>query len=256
MRRCLSTPVNTSTNAQAAARFFGRKPAIAACSARSEPFAARPCRSENPAVTESVLQNRLQLETPHAGLQDSYRNLVREFVERGEPLVPFTLSFPNDDFEAFLSRLAACSRGEGLPPGFVPHTTFWLVRDGVEVVGVSNLRHELTDALRREGGNIGYGIRPSARGFGLAHVLLRHTLGRARELGLAEAWLSCAKGNKASAATILANGGEFVSEELIDDRGEIMQRYRIRLDGNTDAFGGVDRAPVSANRNAGPGKGK
>src|ERR1700676_764268 len=109
-------------------------------------------------------------EEPHLRLQDSYRDLIREFPEGGEPLIPFTLTFPNDDFPAFVARLAACARGEGLPPGFVPNSTYWLVCDGA-VVGVSNLRHALTDSLRREGGNIGYGVRPSARRRGFAGEL-------------------------------------------------------------------------------------
>ena len=182
------------------------------------------------------MERRLLFESPRTELQDSYRGLVREFLDRGERLVPFTLSFPNDDFEAYLSQLAACSRGEQIPPGFVPHSTFWLVRDETEVVGVSNLRHRLTDALRRDGGSIGYGVRPSSRGFGFAHILLRHTLDRARDVGLTEAWLTCARDNKASVRTILRNGGEFISEELIADRGETVQRYRISLDGEPNAL--------------------
>lgn len=167
-------------------------------------------------------------ELPHAALADSYRGLVREFVQAGERLVPFLLEHPADDFPAFLRWLAACSRGEGLPPGFVPHTTFWLVADG-EVVAVSNLRHALTPALRHEGGNIGYGVRPSARRRGHATEILGRTLERARALGLAEAWLTCSKANLASARVILRNGGELVSEEYLPERGEIVQRYRIEL---------------------------
>src|SRR6266850_5512770 len=125
-------------------------------------------------------------------------------------------------------RLAAGARGEGLPPGFVPHTTYWLVSDGI-VVGVANLRHSLTDALRREGGNIGYGVRPSARRRGFAHELLRRTLERARDLGLSEVLLTCDKTNIASVRTILKNGGVFVSEEFLPERGEVEQRYRIGL---------------------------
>lgn len=170
----------------------------------------------------------LVFDQPHVGLQDSYRDLIREFLDAGEPLVPFPLKFPNDDFAAFLARLAACARGEDIPPGFVPHTTYWLVSDGA-VVGVSNLRHRLTDKLRREGGNIGYGVRPSARRRGFATELLRSTLERARDVGLTEAWLTCAKTNAASVRTILRNGGLFVSEELLPERGEIVQRYRIPI---------------------------
>ncbi len=164
----------------------------------------------------------------------SYRSYVREIVERGEQLVPFTLSFPMEPFGEFLQQLDACSRGEGIPLDFVPHSTYWLV-DGAEVVGVSNVRHRLTDASRREGGSIGYSIRPGRRGRGLARVLLRQTLDRAREIGLREVWLTCAKENAASVRTILANGGSLVSEEYIERRGEIVQRYRIALAGERGA---------------------
>ena len=175
------------------------------------------------------MTGRLTVQEPRAHLADSYRALVREFVERDEPLIPFTLEFPHEDFEAFLGQLAAFSRGEGLPPGFVPHTTLWLVRDDAEVLAVSNLRHRLTPRLRVEGGNIGYGVRPSARRQGHATRLLRGTLDRARAVGLDRALLTCAKGNAASVATIRRCGGVYDSEEFIPARNEVVQRYWIDL---------------------------
>ena len=174
------------------------------------------------------MEKLLRFEKPHAGLQDSYRDLIREFEEAGERLVPFPLMFPNGDFEAFLSKLAGCERGEGIPPGFVPHSTFWLVHNG-EVVAVSNLRHSLTDALRRDGGNIGYGVRPSARGKGFAKEILRRTLVPAHELGLTAVLVICKKNNVASARTILANGGVLDSEEFLPKDSETLQRYWISL---------------------------
>ncbi|MES2789202.1 MAG: GNAT family N-acetyltransferase [Planctomycetota bacterium] len=176
----------------------------------------------------------LRFEEPHAALQDSYRDLIREFRDANEPLVPFPLSFPNEDFSAFLTRLAGCAQGVGIPSGFVSHSTYWLVSDG-EVVGVSNLRHALTDALRHEGGSIGYGIRPSARGRGFAKEILRQTLIRARELGLTEVWLTCDQTNLASICTILSQGGLFISEELLEDRQDIVRRYRIVIDLNSES---------------------
>lgn len=170
----------------------------------------------------------LQFEEPHTGYRDSYRELVREFQNAGEPLVPFPLAFPNEDFSSFLARLAACARGEGLPPGFVPHSTYWLVQEG-QVLAVANLRHALTDSLRREGGHIGYGVRPTARRQGYAREVLRRTLMRAREMGLAEVLLTCAKTNLASVRTILGNGGVLDSEEFLPERDEVVRRYWIDL---------------------------
>ena len=171
----------------------------------------------------------LRLEAPSEAHAESYRALIRDFLVHGETLIPFTLEFSHQDFPAFVRHLQACARGEGLPPGFVPHSTWWLVRDGKEVVGVSNLRHQLTPKLRIEGGNIGYGVRPAARRRGYATALLRGTLERAREVGLKEALLTCAKDNAGSVATILRCGGRFDSEEFMPERKEVMQRYWIAL---------------------------
>ena len=171
----------------------------------------------------------LVVEEPNVKREGSYRSLVQEFVDRGERLIPFVLELPNDDFPGLVGRLSAFSRGESLPEGFVPHSTLWLVRDDADIVGVSNFRHKLTDNLRREGGHIGYGIRPSVRGLGYATTLLAHTLARAEEMGLAEVLLTCAKANVASVRTIIRNGGVLISEEFIPERGEIVQRYTVSL---------------------------
>lgn len=174
--------------------------------------------------------SRLTLRDPDPAFVESYRDLVREMRELGEPLVPFPLEFPSDDASEFLQRLEDCARGRDIPEGFVPHSTFWLIRDGREVVGVSNLRHSLTDRLRREGGHIGYGVRPSARGRGYATEMLRLTLERARRRGLSTVLLTCAKSNVPSARTIIRNGGILTSEEFLPERGEVVQRYRIDLE--------------------------
>jgi predicted acetyltransferase len=169
----------------------------------------------------------LALVHPSAHLRDAYRALIAEFVANGDALVPFTLAFENADFDAFLTKLADCTRGIGVPDGFVAHSTFWLVRGGTEVVGVSNIRHALTPALLREGGSIGYGIRPTARRQGLGSAILRLSLLRAEELGLSPVLVTCGKHNVASAAVIVRNGGVLESEEYLADRGEVVQRFWI-----------------------------
>jgi predicted acetyltransferase len=176
----------------------------------------------------SATQPSLQLVHPATNLRDSYRSPLAEFVDSGEALVPFTLAFDNADFPAFLSRLEDCAAGAGIPDGFVAHSTFWMVRDATEVVGVSNIRHALTPALCREGGNIGHGIRPSARRQGLGAAILHASLRRAANLGLSDLLLTCSKQNVASAKTIMRNGGVLQSEEYLADHDDIVQRYWIR----------------------------
>lgn len=173
------------------------------------------------------MSQTVELVHPSNRFGDSYRGQVAEFVATGEKRIPFTLAFEHDDFDAFLARLDACARGVDLPEGFVAHSTFWLVRDHTEVVGVSNIRHSLTAALRRQGGNIGYGIRPTARRQGLGTAILRESLIRAAELRVTRVLVTCGKPNIASAKTIVRNGGILESEEYLPERDEIVQRYWI-----------------------------
>lgn len=169
----------------------------------------------------------LILVPPTAALASSYQDLVAEFVASREKLVPFVLAFDHSDFSAFLAHLDGCSRGIGIPDGFVSHSTYWLVRESNQVVGVSNIRHSLTPTLQRDGGHIGYGVRPTARGNGYGTAILQRSLAAAARLGIARVLVTCAKHNAPSARAILRNGGVFASEEFLPERREIVQRYWI-----------------------------
>jgi predicted acetyltransferase len=172
---------------------------------------------------------KTKLESPCTRLKNSYLSLVEEFQQRGEPLIPFPLKFPTDDFPAFIERLEKCAQGSELPNGFVAHQTFWLVGDNEHVLGVSNLRYSLTEALRKDGGHIGFGIRPSVRRHGYATLILRETLLKAKERGIARALVTSHKGNLGSVKAILRNGGTLDSEELLPGHPDLMQRFWIPL---------------------------
>jgi len=171
----------------------------------------------------------LELLPPSRALLESYRSHVAEFIAAGEPLIPFPLRFDHTDFDAMLAQFEACSRGLGVGKIMVAHSTYWLVRNGVDVVGVSNIRHALTPALERSGGTIGFGIRPSARRQHFATEILRQSLQRANELGVTSVLLTCSKANVASARAMLRNGAVLESEEYLSDEEQIIQRYRIEL---------------------------
>lgn len=166
----------------------------------------------------------LSLIRPRAAYAQSYRDYIRELGDQER--YPFPLDFEHNDFAALLKRLRDCADGIGLPEGFVANSTFWLV-DGNELVGVSNLRHELNDGLRAHGGHIGLGVRPSRQGRGLGKLLLALTIREATSLGIDEIHVHCHKGNFASAGMILANGGVLRSEVAYGHAGEIVQRYVI-----------------------------
>ncbi len=165
--------------------------------------------------------------TPTVEYEQSYRSYIDKLgsAER----YPFTLDFEFDDFPAFVARLNNCSLGIDIPDGWVPHTTFWLVENG-EIVGVSSLRHRMTERLKLLGGHIGFGVRPSAQGRGVAKELLRQTLTQAGRLGITSVLVICLKDNTASSRVIEANGGRLESEYSVPEYSGLLQRYIIPND--------------------------
>ena len=112
-----------------------------------------------------------------------------------------------EEYKAWLIGKQKESEQEGLVDGWkVPSTTFWLYADGVPV-GFGSVRHFLTEALRKAGGNIGYGIAPRYRGSGYGKELLRLLLGEAHKLGIERALVTVHSDNLASQAVAIANGG-------------------------------------------------
>ena len=171
----------------------------------------------------------LSLVEPATKYEKSLKAYKAEVIQAGEPGTPFILNFDMDNFPAFVTLLNGWAAGENLEKGFVAHSTFLLVENDTEVVGISNIRHELTPKLLIEGGHIGYGVRPTRRKKGFATLLLKESLQEARALGIERALLTCDKGNIASAKTITNNGGSFDSERFVEQRNCIVQRYWMQL---------------------------
>jgi predicted acetyltransferase len=132
-----------------------------------------------------------------------------------------------EGFAAWIERLRQAA-DLSIPPGQGRvHATYWWVAEDGEYLGAITLRHALNAFLRQAGGNVGYGIRPSARGRGLAAWALRSILPAARELGLSEILITCNDSNLASARTIENCGG--VLEDIRDTELGRTRRYWITL---------------------------
>jgi predicted acetyltransferase len=130
-----------------------------------------------------------------------------------------------DGFAAWVRRLnALADPGRPVPDGMV-HCTYWWIVEGDTVLGAISLRHELNDFLLRAGGNIGYGIRPSARRRGLATWALGEVLGEAHRLGLTRVLVTCNVANQASRRTIEHHGG--VLEDVRDTELGRINRFWI-----------------------------
>ena len=167
----------------------------------------------------------MQLIKPTKKYQKSWNEALAEF--RVEGLKGFwNWSKDIDSIDDFIQLTKDYEQGKGLPDGWVPSTTYWLI-DGDQFIGHINIRHTLTDQLEKVGGHIGYAIRPSARNKGYGNKILELTLPKARELGLKKVLVTTDQSNIASQKIIKKNKGKFHDE--VSGKTEAKLRYWIEL---------------------------
>lgn len=172
----------------------------------------------------------LTLIEPSAAYQDAFYAMIDDFLAAGETSYrEGEFQYARRDFEGYVQQQHRQTQGLDLPPGHVPQSTFWLLKDGGEIVGTIRIRHRLTTLLAHHGGHIGYDIRPSARrqGYGMQQLAL--ALDKARAIGLTRVMLTCDVINIASARIIEANGGVLESQGLSDLTHQMISRYWITL---------------------------
>ena len=172
------------------------------------------------------MRGNVRLTVPTVELQESYLSFYQEWIDSGEQMTPWVIEKDPADFKEMLQFLENHSKGINIPDGFVPDSTFWLINEENRVLGAVNIRHELTEVLRNEGGHIGYGIRPSERQKGYATQLLRLAVSKANEMGIQHSLVVCDETNTASMKTIVNNGG-VEDEDFVEEDGNVVKRFWI-----------------------------
>ena len=131
-------------------------------------------------------------------------------------------------FAAWVARLHR-EGDESLPPptGLVHAAYWWIVDQDDTVLGAISLRYALNDFLLQVAGHIGYSVRASARGRGVAGWALGEVLGVARQRRFDAVLITCDEDNDASARVIEKHGG--VLADVRDTPGGPKRRYWIAL---------------------------
>lgn len=130
-----------------------------------------------------------------------------------------------DSWDAYLELLDRQHRGVDPRPDRVPSSFLAVTVDDV-LVGRVSIRHELNGLLAREGGHVGYAIRPDHRGQGYATGVLQLAIADLHDRGERPALVVCDADNDASRAVIERCGGELV-ERTTRRTGEPILRYHL-----------------------------
>jgi predicted acetyltransferase len=137
----------------------------------------------------------------------------------------FAFRLEGRPFADFVRVLADHRLGRDAADGWVASTWLVAVVDG-EVVGRSSIRFELNDHLRREGGHIGYAVRPAFRRRGHATEILRQSLVIARAGGVDAVLMTCNDENVGS-ATVIERCGGVLEDVIVATGGIALRRYWI-----------------------------
>ena len=132
-----------------------------------------------------------------------------------------------DNYEGWLEKL---EKDYTMVPNEerVPARTFFLVRENDNrIVGMINIRTALNERLRKGGGHIGYGIRPSERGKGYNKVNLYLGLKVCKEYGIDKVLMDATLDNPASWKTMEALGGIRVKEWIDEEDNSLTVNYEI-----------------------------
>lgn len=140
---------------------------------------------------------------------------------------PWAIFSSHSDFDEYIKDTKL--REMPSDPKYVPSSLYYAYDEKEDImVGAVHIRHYLNEKLLFDGGHIGDGVRPSKRKKGYATKIISLALDKCKELGIDKVLITCNKDNIASAKSIINNSG-ILENEVIDEEGNVIQRYWIDL---------------------------
>ena len=158
-----------------------------------------------------MTQPNLRLERVSVERVESFVAMRDAFLAAGENEWTGGAVIAHTNPVAYIETLRGWREGVGVPPGWGPAETFFIMQDDV-VVGQCDVRYPITPALEQYGGHIGYHVHPQHRGRGIATFALREALDVLAAKGATEALLTCSHDNHASIRVIENCGGRRIAD--------------------------------------------
>lgn len=154
----------------------------------------------------------------------------QEFIDCGEKEINGSSGLIEyENYDDWLEKIMALKKQECSLTS-TPATTYFTIRKkDRKIIGSIQLRHHLTEELKNDGGNVGYGICPTERGKGYGIKQLALVLAKAKSLDLTGIMISCNKDNRASAQVAIQNGGVLTGEGFDEDARKVTEIFWIDI---------------------------
>lgn len=172
---------------------------------------------------------RFYLELPSKERKNDIMDYIKEIIEYNSEtngLGALAMIIAGDSFAVALEKCLNMQNKEYAKSlGKCQAKTFLLIRENDKrIVGTINIRWNLTDYVKKYGGNIGYGIRPTERRKGYNKINLYLGLLEAFKSGLDKVMLVCETNNIASVKTIESLGG-VLEKKIIDPNDGLLTSF-------------------------------
>ena len=158
---------------------------------------------------------------------DDYE-ILKEYVEEHysnyERSISASVNLTNMNFKEWVDKV---NKNSTTPDDEWGKYYLYLVFNDNKLIGLLNIRYDLTNELREKYGDIGYGVRPSERRKGYATKMLSYALEVCKEKNMKEAILGCYENNYGSNKTIINNGGKLYKTDY--EKKTISNEWEINL---------------------------
>lgn len=176
-----------------------------------------------------VFMEEIILVRPAKQLEEKAREYKQEHFDAGEYELHGSSLFDKLEYDEWMKLVEDNSNEKTVRVGWVISSTFFAVRKkDSKIIGMIDIRHSLNEFLKKYGGNIGYGVRPSERNNGYAAEILKQGLEYCKTIGLEKVMLACYKDNQASSKTIAKCGG-VLEKEFTYQNGRTVQVFWITV---------------------------
>ena len=169
---------------------------------------------------------------PNQNYEEKAKDFIGEFDRYGSEIAGgagLDKYLKSATYQEWIDKVTAGIDIANVKEGKVPAFTYFYVREEDDkIIGMITIRLALNDFLRKEGGHIGYCIRPTERRKHYGSTMLKEALKFCNVIGLNEVIITCNKSNPASAGVIKNCGGQLDAEFYNETFGKTVQRYLIK----------------------------